>query len=176
MNIFYTDACPFKAAEGQPDKMLVKMVLETAQMLSTAHRETGNTEFADEHALYKATHKNHPSSVWARTSVDNYIWLYCHFNALCDEYTSRYGKVHLTDTKLSEALATVPPALPDCGQTPMPQCMPEQFQHKNSVVAYRAYVQGTKWYATWMKKPESRPYWWTSVPSRDQADYELQAA
>jgi hypothetical protein len=88
MNIFVTSACPKKSAAALDDKRVVKMVLESAQMLSTAINEHGGV------APYKSTHKNHPANVWARTTRSNYMWLYAHFKALCEEYTNRYGKVH----------------------------------------------------------------------------------
>lgn len=88
MNIFVTSACPKKSAAALDDKRVVKMVLESAQMLSTAINEHGGV------APYKSTHKNHPANVWARATRANYMWLYEHFIALCREYTERYGKVH----------------------------------------------------------------------------------
>ena len=92
MNIFYFDDCPVKSAEAQPDKMLVKMPLETAQMLCTAHRVLDGDDYADSVGLYKEAYKNHPCTVWARQSRGNYEWLYTHFLALGMEYTYRYGK------------------------------------------------------------------------------------
>ena len=92
MNIFYFSKCPIKSAEYQPDKMLVKMPLETAQMLCTAHRELDGDEYADEQGLYKRAYWNHPCTIWARESSGNYVWLHRHFLALGREYTYRYGK------------------------------------------------------------------------------------
>ena len=101
MNIFVTDPDPVISAQTLCDKHVVKMVLESAQMLSTAWREPNDlrsTEFsskyADEHELYKTAHPNHPCSIWVRQARENYKWLYRHFVALCDEYTHRYGKSH----------------------------------------------------------------------------------
>jgi hypothetical protein len=76
MNIFYFDECPTISAEAQPDKMLVKMPLETAQMLCTAHRVLDGDEYADANGLYKEAYKNHPCTIWARESSSNYSWLY----------------------------------------------------------------------------------------------------
>ena len=125
MNIFYLDKNPVKCAEMHLDKHVVKMILEYAQLLSTAHRiidgrltvglsESGRKRkqyvLDDERneVLYSATHINHPSAVWARQTSCNYEWLYQLFCATCDEYTHRYGKVHLTDTKLRNALKKHP--------------------------------------------------------------------
>lgn len=88
MNIFVTSSSPVTSARYLDDKRVVKMVLESAQILSTAINECGGT------GPYKSTHINHPCNVWARTTNGNWAWLYEHFEALCAEYTSRYGKVH----------------------------------------------------------------------------------
>jgi hypothetical protein len=89
MNIFVTDINPSISARNLDDKRVVKMVLESAQMLSTALRYHGV-----ESAPYKSTHLNHPCNVWSRESRANYEWLLKHFIALCGEYTNRYGKIH----------------------------------------------------------------------------------
>ena len=68
MNIFYFDECPVKSAEAQPDKMLVKMPLETAQMLCTAHRVLDGDDYADSVGLYKEAYKNHPCTCLLYTS------------------------------------------------------------------------------------------------------------
>ena len=93
MNIFVTDPDPVISAQTLCDKHVVKMVLESAQMLSTAWREY-SSEYADEHELYKTAHLNHPCSIWVRLARENYRWLYKHFVALCEEYTHRYEKSH----------------------------------------------------------------------------------
>jgi hypothetical protein len=90
MNIFATSICPIESAKYLDDKRVVKMVLETAQILSTVI----NLKCVNNIVVYKSTHVNHPCSVWARESVGNYHWLLSHFEALCDEYTLRYSKVH----------------------------------------------------------------------------------
>jgi len=125
MNIFWLDPNPVVNAQMHHDKHVVKMILEYAQLLSTAHRiidgtecvrlsKTGRKQKAwclEDHrdsVLYAATHINHPSAVWARADYHNYTRLYELFVATCDEYTHRYGKVHMTDTKLRKLLATPP--------------------------------------------------------------------
>ena len=89
MNIFVTDNSPIVSAVNLDDKRLIKMVLESAQMLSTAMHVVGAPN-----PPYKKTHVNHPCSVWARTTRANYRWLMDHFNELCIEYWRRYGKIH----------------------------------------------------------------------------------
>ena len=93
MNIFVTDPDPVISAQTLCDKHVVKMVLESAQMLSTAWRDF-STKYSDDNELYKTAHLNHPCSIWVRQARENYKWLYRHFVALCDEYTHRYGKSH----------------------------------------------------------------------------------
>ena len=108
MNIFYVDKDPVKAAQMMCDKHIVKMILESAQMLSTAHRIldgvltrrksiSGKTMskywelYSNplEDILYRTVHVGHPCTVWTMQSSENYIWHYRHFAALCDEYTYR---------------------------------------------------------------------------------------
>ena len=87
MNIFYFYDCPVLSAQAQPDKMLVKMPLETAQMLCTAHRELDGDEYADEVGLYKRAYWNHPCTVWARECSANYFWFIHIYNKLQGKYT-----------------------------------------------------------------------------------------
>lgn len=88
MNIFVTSPCPVESAEALDDKRVVKMVLESAQMLSMWLNERGLP------APYRATHRNHPCTQWVMQNNANAAWLYRHFVALCHEYTKRYGKIH----------------------------------------------------------------------------------
>ena len=142
MNIFYLDKDPVKAAQLQYNKHVVKMILESAQMLCTIHRYFGN-----EDVPYKSTHLNHPSTVWARTNNRNYMWLYQHMMALGDEYTKRYNKKHLTITKCEDVLSKFPALLKDAlygDPIDMPQCMPDEYKDKCSVKAYWNYYIGEK--------------------------------
>ena len=116
MNIFAVDDNPYIAAECLVDTHVVKMVLESAQLLCTAHRVLdGNNRKvlrdAREPVLYRATHVNHPSAIWCRQTINNYNWLVSHFSALCHEYTHRYGKIHKTESLLPW-LNTAPIAIP----------------------------------------------------------------
>ena len=104
MNIFAVDRCPRKSAEMMLDKHIVKMPLETAQILSTVHDRYDTWV----EPMYKPTHKHHPSTLWAGDDVKNYMWLFDHFVALNDEYQYRYGKTHLSFTKLSDVLCRPP--------------------------------------------------------------------
>ena len=100
MNIFYLDRDPVIAAQMMCDKHVVKMILESAQMLSTAHRVLDGDEYANKMGLYKMAHKNHPSTIWVRSSERIIEWLWEHYVALMDEYTYRYGKTHATERML----------------------------------------------------------------------------
>jgi len=125
MNIFILNEDPTIAAQEQCDKHVVKMIVESAQMLSTVHRmvdgvmerrpsKSGSMlqyfylDDEREDILYKACHYNHPSTVWTREGCCNYTWHYQHFIALCDEYKYRYNKTHATDIKLRDILKNLP--------------------------------------------------------------------
>lgn len=152
MNIFYLDRDPVHAAQMQCDRHVVKMILETAQLLSTAHIELDGEQVA-----YRATHKNHPSAIWARQSVENYQWLYRHLQALGDTYTRRYGKVHKTIQTHSETLSRPPRAIPRAGFTDPPQCMYDRCKTVDTVAAYKAYYAAKA--AEWADL--GRPMRWT---------------
>ena len=162
MNIFYLDPSPIISARYQPDKMLVKMVLETAQMLSTAHRVLDGEEKADQLNLYKKTHENHPCNIWARESGGNYLWLYYHFVALGDEYEYRYDKKHKSIVDLSDSLYRLPENIMGYEMTPHPLCMPDEYKKTDLVRSYRDFVIATKDYAKWENKRE-KPIWWINA-------------
>jgi len=158
MNIFYLHPNPTIAAKYHNDKHVVKMIVESAQMLSTAHRELDDTV---NDVIYKIAHKNHPSTKWARASYKNYMWLHWLFEELCDEYTYRYEKVHLTDTKLREVLRIPPRRIDYLPQfTQPPQCMPDEYKvPDDSVSAYRKYYIGEKaYFSKWTNR--DIPSWW----------------
>ena len=177
MNIFYFYDCPKKSAQAQPDKMLVKMPLETAQMLCTAHRELDGDDYADKVGLYKRAYWNHPCTIWARECLGNYKWLYDHFIALGKEYTYRYGNEHASITKLSKPLKKHPknitdwnltvgdvpldhPVVRNWNMTTVAQAMPEEYKDEDPIVAYRNYCINEKHYAKW-ERGRSKPTWWT---------------
>lgn len=144
VNIFYLDGDPATCASFHGNKHVVKMILEYAQLLSTAHHLAGNVLNDDERAvLYKRTHQNHPCAVWVRASRWHYEWLYRLFVALCDEYTHRYGRVHLTDRKLRHVLHKCP-ITADLPFVPPPQVMPDEYWRDDAIEAYRAYYRQGK--------------------------------
>lgn len=172
MNIFYLDSDPKICAEMHLDKHVVKMIIEYAQLLSTAHRyldgsesvrlsKTGRKQkwfaIADnrEHLLYNATHINHPSAKWCRDSAANYVWLYNLFCALCDEYTYRYGKVHLTDQKMRQVLSHVPKNIDKKKSFEAPwRAMPDEVKiGSDSLASYRNYyILNKASFAKWTKR------------------------
>ena len=156
MNIFFLDSCPKAAARSLCDKHVVKMALETAQMLCTAVNEHGGK------ASYKSAYKNHPSTVWARKSNRTFGWLCQHGLAICAEYTKRYGKVHKCEAVIRDCYKQIG-LLPLGDGFPGPQCMPEQFRGDSLVTAYRNYYIGEKSrFAKWDKGTDA-PSWWPNV-------------
>ena len=165
MNIFYLDKNPSIAAEMACDKHVVKMILESAQLLSTAHRVIDGDEYADKVGLYKMAHKNHPSTIWTRTSTENYMWLNRYFGALCREYTYRYGKHHASE-RLLGPLAHVPKGLTYSGFTDPPQCMPDYCKGEDTVLAYQNYyILEKSDFATW--KNREKPEWFNDKNNKD---------
>lgn len=174
MNIFYLDSNPKICAEQHCDKHVVKMILEYAQLLSTAHRvldgsmsvglsETGRKRVSydlpddREFSLYRATHINHPSAVWVRQSRKNYVWLYTLLHYLCKEYTHRYGKVHKVERdNILEKLYLHPTSMDGCIKpfTEPPPAMPDYCKVAgNSVLSYRRYYINEKIrFAKWKTK------------------------
>jgi hypothetical protein len=159
MNIFYFYDCPIASAKAQPDKMLVKMPLETAQMLCTAHRELDGDDYADEVGLYKRAYWNHPCTVWARESYDNYRWLYKHFIALGNEYKYRYDREHGSITKLKDVLEPCPLNINEGEMSTVAQAMPDQYKDNDPIKAYRNYCINEKHYAKW-ERGRDKPAWW----------------
>lgn len=138
MNIFFLDMNPYLAAEMQCDKHVVKMILESAQLLCTAHHILGTD--LDKEILYRKTHENHPCSKWIRESSGNYNWLHSHFHGLLVEYWYRYGKKHAS-TRLLKPLHEFPHYESQVlGEMTRPAlAMPDEFKCDDYVEAYRNY-------------------------------------
>ena len=144
MNIFYLDKDPVKAAQVQYNKHVVKMILESAQMLCTAHHHYAELNYPMVEVPYKKAHYNHPSTIWARENHYQYQWLYWHMMALGDEYKKRYNKEHLSITKCKECLSFSPYGIKLGKFKQPPQCMPDEYKDKCSVQAYWNYYIGEK--------------------------------
>ena len=154
LNIFALSTDPKEAAKWHVDKHIVKMPLETAQILCTVRRHYG-----DDTAPYKATHKHHPCCKWACESVENYVWLCILGIELCTEYTHRYGRVHKCEAIIKECLLKVPKKIANRGRTKFVQAMPDHCKMDNPVLAYRNYyLQEKSHLAKWSNR--EIPHWW----------------
>ena len=182
MNIFYLDKDPKVCAQMHVDKHCIKMILEYAQLLSTAHRildgtvsiglgKTGRKQTRyvlpddRESVLYSATHLNHPSAVWCRQSAMNYHWLYTLLVECCKEYTYRYGKVHKCESSgLVNRLQTTPTNINGTKDFTEPTpAMPDECKVPgDSLTSYhRYYVMNKEHLWSWSGKINSRerPKW-----------------
>ena len=177
MNIFYVDSDPEVAACNMVDRHVVKMILETAQLLSTAHRVIDGEEYVGQSQsgrkakrwrlsgnadaiMYAATHINHPSAVWVRENSANYNWLYDHLLALGREYIYRYGRTHLTIDKLKDILKDSPQNIKQSNvMSKMPSCMDKQYiVSLDPIVNYRNYYNyGKTDLLRWSNRPP--PQW-----------------
>lgn len=169
------DPDPKICAEMHLDKHVVKMIIEYAQLMSTAHRFLDGEEYTDltangrrikrwrmnddfENQLMKASHINHPSGIWCRTTDTNYKWLYNMWTHLLDEYTYRYGKIHAC-ARLRGTLEALPNNIRQGGFTPPTPAMPDDVKIPNDVLkSYQNYyIQNKAHFAKWSKRPV--PFW-----------------
>jgi hypothetical protein len=165
MNIFLLSRDVEKCAQYHCDKHVVKMILEYAQLLSTAHHVLSDKP---PEGIYKATHVNHPCAVWARQSNNNYLWLWCLLSYLCDEYEHRYGKVHKTK-RLLVTLYQLPEHIPIGHKTSLPQCVADDCLSLDAVAAYRKYYRKHKAYmCTWTKRDQ--PDWFCKETKDERMD------
>lgn len=187
MNLFYLDRSPQSCAAQHCDSHVIKMIIEYAQLLSTAHRILDGKESVElvngrrlkrwtlpfgDNDYYLASHVNHPDAVWCRTSSENYKFLYRLFVALCDEYTHRYGKTHATETKCKLPLGKLPDNIPTGPFTDPPLTMPDEYKVDDAVVSYQnLYVGSKSRFAKWTnRKP---PEWFIQrIPNYNETDFE----
>ena len=134
MNIFFLDSDPETCAQMHVNKHVVKMILESIQLLCSVHYMTDSKYTPP----YKLTHKNHPCAIWARESLSNYKWLIELTKELCKEYTYRYAKIHKCEQYLDLLKNNLPP-IEDIGFTKPRQAMPNEYKEKDSIMAYRNY-------------------------------------
>jgi hypothetical protein len=160
MNIFYLDRDPKIAAQMMCDRHVVKMILESAQMLSTAHRVIDGDDYANERGLYKMAHKNHPSTIWVRSSDEHYNWMYSLMLSQMEEYTYRYDKHHATE-RLIEPLRLLPTSIENNGFVDPPMCMPEYCKKDDVVSSYQNYyIEEKSDFATWKRR--AMPEWFNA--------------
>ena len=184
MNIFYLSAYPDMCAEMHVDRHCSKMIIEYAQLMSTAHRVLDGEEYTErsfksgrkvkrwrldgelgrnrEPYLYKACHVNHPSAIWVRQSSKNYMWLYAMWKELNKEYMYRYSKdaPHMSFRKLDSHLKQTPRTIPRGIDFTQPtQAMPDDVKNESSLTAYRDYyIKYKQHLAKW--KLRGMPYWY----------------
>jgi hypothetical protein len=132
MNIFFLDKNPIKAARKQCDKHVVKMVLETAQMLSTVARKHKKD------LGYKSAYPNHPMTLWVGDNLHNYVWTVEHGKALAKEYTLRFGKIHKSELVINKLDVF---SGDSTQMTTPPLCMPDEFKQDDFVKAYKGYYK-----------------------------------
>lgn len=157
MNIFALDSDPIKAAKYHCDKHVVKMITETAQILSTVHHEL-KTKNIDIDKIYKLTHINNPCSNWVKRSLSNYNWLVTLGLELGKEYTYRYGKIHKTQDVLTY-LNNVKPVIDDGGLSKFVMVMPDEFKiNSDPILSYRNFYNKDKSkFAKW--RYSETPFW-----------------
>tara|TARA_B100001996_G_C18494020_1_gene528784 strand:+ start:222 stop:743 length:522 start_codon:yes stop_codon:yes gene_type:complete len=169
MNIFVTDPSPILSAQCLPDKHVVKMPLETSQMLSIVcsdkwghgygklHKKDGS-----EYSTDKGAFRNHPCTVWANESLINTWWLISHGVALCMEYKHRYGKVHSCSKTILEAASLIPIRPPTIPKS-FARAMPDEFKNDDSIdtfTAYKKYISSKPWVKNnYLRKPDRKPNW-----------------
>jgi ssDNA-specific exonuclease RecJ len=179
MNIFYLHNDTKLCAEQHVDKHVVKMIVEYAQLLSTAHRMIDGEEYIGksktgrkvkryrmtnpnlDKTVYLAVHYHHPSAVWARETKSQYEWLYSLFVELGKEYTHRYGKIHSTNALLNDILSNAPKNIKQEGWREPPPAMqhyPQCIVQGDSIQSYKNYYNEAKaYFAKWSKREQ--PEW-----------------
>lgn len=152
MNIFYLNDDINTSCSLLDDKRVVKMCLETAQLLCTARNELGAK------SPYKSFNPKHPCCIWAMESSRNWDWLKRYGLALCKEYSYRFNKKHKCESIIR---SLVNPVKKNAGITKRPQCMDEIYKNKNAIQAYTNYYISEKINDNnkWTGRNESREYW-----------------
>ena len=188
MNIFYLDPDPRTCAQMHCDKHVVKMIIEYAQLMSTAHRILDGEQYTDltaggrriqrwrlnderEAILYKASHINHPSAIWCRENIENYDWLFEMWSELLDEYTHRYGKIHAC-ARLHDALYEAPENITSGDFFAPTPAMPQELKivAKNAIAGRKYdvlasyknyYIKDKARFAKW--KNRNTPEWFANA-------------
>ena len=158
MNIFFLHKDPKKCAIMHVNKHVVKMILESTQMLCSVHHVCKQIDPNYSYTPpYKLAHKNHPCSIWVRESLSNYLWLIELAKELSKEYTYRYGKIHKCESYIYELEKNLP-SIADKGFTPPAQAMPDTYKDEDAVEAYRQYYIFEK-FKLFAWKNREEPQW-----------------
>ncbi|RZI45256.1 hypothetical protein EDM53_05610 [Rickettsiales endosymbiont of Peranema trichophorum] len=162
MNIFATYPCPKRSAHILDDKRVVKMVLESGQILSTAiHMVSGISSSMD--GIYQPTHTKHPCVIWASASKGNWEWLFEHFIALAEEYYIRYQNIHKSLSLIGPLRQLYPRYIPDGNITKFANCTSSKkngidYRHLMDVhTAYKRYLVA-RWRSDIRKPRWTRPH------------------
>jgi hypothetical protein len=183
MNLFNLDNDLDKCAEYHVDKHVNKMQLEAAQILCTNviidhllgyvprnltkeenavlseyRKENKELPMEERFVPYLPCHQNHPSTVWCRTSLENFYWTHCYANALGSESHYRYGTTHKSLTVINNL--PEPQHMKDIGFTTFGLAMPDQLKdYDDPIGSYRQfYMLDKATFASW--KHRNKPYWW----------------
>lgn len=182
MNIFILDTDPKRAAKYLCDKHIISHILESAQMLSTAHwimlLAANKKSIADFKKMrdmkdylyensdkklqppYKLTHPRHPCTIWTCQTKQNYEWHLELFKYLCEEYTLRYKKIHKSEQYYTWFKNNIPLDIPDRNLQDFPICMKEEYKiSTDPVVCYKFYyIVDKSRFAKW--KYTKVPLWY----------------
>ena len=174
MNIFVTDRCPIQSARNLPDKHIVKMPLETCQMLSIIYSDwyygVGKL-YKSDGTPYRTSHgafRKHPCTIWAADNQYNLAWLIRHGYGLCHEYTARYGKEHTCFDVIHQAERIFHKSFPDqllshssTKVVNFTRAMPEDIKFDktiDTITAYKRYLNTKPWLATnYLRIPSRKP-------------------
>lgn len=168
MNIFALDRDPILAAKYHNDRHVTKMILESAQLLSTAHFVLdGEGCRRRVRGLLKPSHAHHPCTRWAHSSTGAYRWLHAHMGGLLEQFAARYGRLHVygypPKASLYTRLAVEPLGLQDCPAPPFAQAMPLMYRRPDPVQAYRLYYFYEKSHLAHWRDPAETPRWWDEL-------------
>lgn len=175
MNIFVLDEDPFLAAQYMCNKHVVKMIVESCQLMSTAHHvcdgqlitrtaKNGRTfktyeKDSQKTELLRCTMINHPCTIWTRSSNLAYHWLWYHTYELLQQYNDRYNKIHKYSKLVKGCLAKTPSNIPVCKRPPFAQAMPDSYKDNDAIKAYRNYYIFEK--SRFAKWPDGKtPKWY----------------
>ena len=173
MNIFVTDPCPIQSARNLPDKHIVKMPLETCQMLAIIYSDwyygVGKL-YKKDGTPYRTAHgafRKHPCTIWAAANQYNLAWLIRHGYALCTEYALRYDKDHTCFDVIEQAERIYhkcfdePLSIASSKVTEFTRAMPEYIKYNNTIStieAYKIYLNTKPWLATnYLRIPTRKP-------------------
>ena len=179
MNIFVTNDCPVQSARNLPDKHIVKMPLETCQMLAIIYSDwyygVGKL-YKQDGTPYRTAHgafRSHPCTIWAAANQYNLAWLIMHGLALCNEYTARYDKVHTCQDVIHQAVRIYNACFDEPVSTAyykvayFTRAMPEYLKHDDTITtiqAYKAYLNTKPWLATnYLRIPSRKPSFITTM-------------